>query len=276
MLGWRLSLECLDLWAQVLSMAVEISRSLWPNPGHLLCIPGGIHLLDACSPGHSNEQPCFSSTVPEALERLSPLCPCPHVVGHTAAWSIRAFPEDLFLCSGIKVSRPVPGLFAWTLFKEWMQMTLWPCLDEGLEPGVGGESLHQFFSYPPPKGPEMWVWGERLFRFTQLWPIWNPRRSVRRWVVDLWGQWEENTVVRAFPTLLSASAVVTLPQMQHCARWGLPWPNVCFPFCWWCFLVTSARGLAAELLLSCLELCALSFLISWGLFWPQKHRKQQQ
>lgn len=77
--------------------------------------------------------------------------------------------------------------------------------------------------------------------------------------------WEEGSS-KAFSTLLSASAVVTLQQMepfacvsQRCTSWGLPRPNVCFPFCWWCFLVTSARGLAAELLLSCLELCALSF-----------------
>lgn len=58
------------------------------------------------SPGYSRDQPCFSSTVPGALEpsagaALSALT-LPYVTGHTAARSVRAFPEDLFLCSGIK------------------------------------------------------------------------------------------------------------------------------------------------------------------------------
>lgn len=139
-----------------------------------------------------------------------------------------------------------------------------------------------FFLIPSQKGPKMWMWGEQLFKFTQLWTIQTPGIQLGDdscWPVRPVGGehsgpmpwscvpqgWEEGSS-KAFSTLLSASAVVTLQQTQpfacvsqHCTSWGLPWPNVCFPFCWWCFLVTSARGLAAELLLSCLELCALSF-----------------
>lgn len=109
-LGWRLSLQMPGSLGAGVNHSCGDTQITMTNPGHPFVFQEESSFrcpfLSVRSPGYSRVQPCFSSTVPGVLElsagaALSAL-PLPYVMGHTAAWSIRAFPEDLFLCSGIK------------------------------------------------------------------------------------------------------------------------------------------------------------------------------